>query len=520
MVELKFEAPRRAGRARALASVGAGCVTLALIALLAQPPPGRLGLHEQTAGVKKRTPSTDQGEMDWCVAKAKKGACGSSTVARWCAQVCQANDMDGDCLQSILDIKCARLLPDSAARLADGKWGCYQGLFKHEVAACVDDSGGPVDCYEADSAATWVDADAQLRALIADNGCDSSEPSTWLPSHPHNTTGCTDMLPWASSTGRRGSGPAHECLDYARNGWCTLNTVVDRAKGGRLNNWPEEHCCACGGGNTVSPDVPEAEACAESQMAVHLSLAAYYNGTDLIQKLPEHFELIAEYHTRASADAFIGVGGGSCWAAFRGSEQDADWITDAVSALGTACAAANGQSIGECGLGFYVSHQSLRAAGLIDRLAALSREGRCPNGIRLTGHSLGAGLASIAAADLFTVGEDTNRTREIRLGQELTPHSLRVYTFGEPRSLRWYAADWFNSNVAKVRWLNWGDPIPASPPSSWGFKHWGQAREIRSDFFRKHSYKPVVQDHGASGLYLQNHAMEPYITRLAATCNP
>jgi len=369
-------------------------------------------------------------------------------------------------------IKCARLLPDSAARLADGKWGCYQGLFKHEVAACVDDSGGPVDCYEADSAATWVDADAQLRALIADNGCDSSEPSTWLPSHPHNTTGCTDMLPWASSTGRRGSGPAHECLDYARNGWCTLNTVVDRAKGGRLNNWPEEHCCACGGGNTVSPDVPEAEACAESQMAVHLSLAAYYNGTDLIQKLPEHFELIAEYHTRASADAFIGVGGGSCWAAFRGSEQDADWITDAVSALGTACAAANGQSIGECGLGFYVSHQSLRAAGLIDRLAALSREGRCPNGIRLTGHSLGAGLASIAAADLFTVGEDTNRTREIRLGQELTPHSLRVYTFGEPRSLRWYAADWFNSNVAKVRWLNWGDPIPASPPSSWGFKHW------------------------------------------------
>jgi len=140
MVELKFEAPRRAGRARALASVGAGCVTLALIALLAQPPPGRLGLHEQTAGVKKRTPSTDQGEMDWCarrlgcapgwagnasprqpcayapafrrargnlparcVAKAKKGACGSSTVARWCAQVCQANDMDGDCLQSILE---------------------------------------------------------------------------------------------------------------------------------------------------------------------------------------------------------------------------------------------------------------------------------------------------------------------------------------------------------------------------------------------------------------------------------
>lgn len=339
----------------------------------------------------------------------------------------------------------------------------------------MDDSAALVNCYQPDTSATWVDADGPLRALIADNGCDAAEPTNWIGEHPHNATGCHDMLPWSSKpAGRAGKsrGQAYDCADYARNGWCTLNTVVDQTHGGRANNWPEEHCCACGGGNTASPDIPDEVACAESQMAVHLSLAAYFNGTELRAHLPGHFTLEREYHTRMSAEAFVGTGGGVCWAAFRGSEQDADWVTDAISALGTPCAAANGHTIGECGLGFYYAHQSLRDAGLIRQLVELSSSGRCPGGIRLTGHSLGAGLASIAAADLFTVGADTNRSRELRLGQELTPANFRVYTFGEPRSLRWYAADWFNSNIAKIRWLNWGDPIPASPPSSWGFKHW------------------------------------------------
>lgn len=37
----------------------------------------------------------------------------------------------------------------------------------------------------------------------------------------------------------------------------------------------------------------------------------------------------------------------------------------------------------------------------------------------------------------------------------------------------------------------------------------GKAYEIRSDFFRRHEWKPVSQDHGASGFYLQKCAAAP-----------
>lgn len=470
---------------RLLAAVALGCATLALVALLAPQErasprnrlQGWLRLRQGAGELEKAMGAQDvgdAGEFDWCVSKAKKGACSTPAVAHWCAQVCQAHDMDGDCLQSILDIKCARLLPDSAARLSEGRWGCFQGLYKQRAAACVTDAAQPALCYEPDNSVSWVEADEPLRALIADNGCDDNEPAGWIDAHPHAPGSCVDMLPWSSLPDGRSahSGRAYECADYARLGWCALETVVDPARGGRANNRPEEHCCACGGGDRAAPAIPEAEACAESQMAVHLALAAHFNGTALRAHLPDHFALAGEYHTHAAADALLGTNGGVCWAAFRGSEDDGEWVTDAISALGAPCAAANGESMGECGLGFYYAHQSLREAGLIRALAELSSQGKCPNGIRLTGHSLGAGLASIAAADLFTLSQDKNRSRALRLGQPLTPASLRVYTFGEPRSLRWYAADWFNAHVAKVRWLNWGDPLPASPPTKWGFKHW------------------------------------------------
>jgi len=484
------------------------------------------------------------GEFDWCVSKAKRGSCGAGPVARWCAQVCQANDMDGECLQSLLDIKCSRLLPDSAARFADGKWSCYTGLFKSEADACIDDAGGMVSCYQPDPTLYSVDAHSALTELITDNGCNADEPTDWVVSHPHpHIGGCDDMLPWTSKPDakRNQKGPVYECADYARHGWCSMNNVVDKSHGGRKNNYPEEHCCVCGGGSaedtshipynfcyaygggsTESPDVPDEIACSESKLAVHVALATYYNGSTIQKYLPQHFRVIQEFHTKLSADAFIAVDESSkiCWAAFRGSQELDDWLTDALSALATQCFASNGHTIGECSYGFYEQYDSLRQAGIVRTLANLANKGNCVNGIRVVGHSLGGGLASIASADFFTLSEDTNSTREIRFPYMLTPETFRVYSFGEPRSLRWYSADWFHSNVAKVRWLNWGDPIPASPPSSWGFKHWGKAYEITSDLSRKHTWKHMSQDHGASGFYVQNHQMEPYISRLAASCAP
>jgi hypothetical protein len=484
---------RRAWHGRALACFVIGCVGVSSLALLLlELRSALLRASDDALLLEKARSDAEEDEFDWCVTKAKHGACSSPSVARWCAQVCQATDLDGSCLQSILDIKCSRILPNSAARIDEERWGCYTGLFQSEARACVADSGDLEHCYAPDLSATWVDAEDQLRAVIADNGCNQEEPPEWAPEHPHNATGCTDMLPWSSLTGRRrrGEEPAHECADYAHHGWCAGNEMLDKSRGGRANNWPEEHCCACGGGNTLSPDMADAEVCVESQMAVHLALASYYNGTELKSYLPNHFTLVREFHASKaiqgvvwpqvplSAEGFVATGAGACWVAFRGSQEDADWVTDITSAMSADARASNNHSLGQAGVGFYESWSALRSAGLVREVVRLLKEGRCEHGVRVTGHSLGAAIASIAAADLFTLSAyPADAPPELRIAR-LTPSSLRVYTFGEPRGLRWYAADWFNSNVAKVRWLNWGDPIPASPPAFWGFKHW-YARGVR-----------------------------------------
>jgi hypothetical protein len=630
---LKVELKVQAGMARdwrasgALACAGIACVALALVALsLPSEGEDRLRSAVHTDATLALEKSSRQGEFDWCLSKAQHGGCSDATVARWCAQLCQANDLDGTCLQSILEyaaelprpdgvaararaaprprrtrtraraappaacsIQCSHIVPNSAARLGDaGLWGCFTGLYQSEALSCVDDAAAPAACFQPDMEARWVEADSALRALIATNGCDAAEPASWAPAHPRNVTeGCVDMLPWTSlpvalAHGRR-SGPEYECEDYLTRGWCAGNELLDKSKGGRENNWPEEHCCDCGGGNLPAPTLPFSELCVESQMAVHLTLASYSRGAELVRLLPNHFKLVQEFHaasnatamTRESlpADGFIATGNNACWLAFRGSQEDVDWSTNLISAVATDCLASNNRSIGQCGVGFYASYDALRTAGLVRKLAELHATARCPGGFRVVGHSLGGAVASIAAADLHTLSRDAAPADGLRL-PALTAANFRVYTFGEPRSLRWYAADWFQTRVAKVRWSNWGDPIPASPPSSWGFKHWcvarggarrgptraradwtgprrdspavaplpspdcararasawlcrvasrgrrGASHEIRSDYFRKHSFKLVGQDHGASGLYLKNHGIAPYIERLAKTCAP
>jgi hypothetical protein len=70
-------------------------------------------------------------------------------------------------------------------------------------------------------------------------------------------------------------------------------------------------------------------------MAVHLALAAYSHGAELVSLLPNHFKLVKEFHAASnatavtrmplSADGFVATGAGACWLSFRGEQEDVDW---------------------------------------------------------------------------------------------------------------------------------------------------------------------------------------------------
>jgi hypothetical protein len=83
--------------------------------------------------------------------------------------------------------------------------------------------------------------------------------------------------------------------------------------------------------------------------------------------------------------------------------------------------------------------------------------------IYITGHSLGAGVATVFAA---------------RLLASRTPYKLALYTFGSPRVGNDEFARALNQQFAGasspiVRYHHDGDPVPTLPPAIFGFTHVG-----------------------------------------------
>lgn len=78
------------------------------------------------------------------------------------------------------------------------------------------------------------------------------------------------------------------------------------------------------------------------------------------------------------------------------------------------------------------------------------------------GHSLGAGLISIAAA--------------YRDGNVM-------YTFGSPRCGNAKFSLYMNLRIKHYRYVNAGDPVPALPPPLLGWRHFGEMMLITSDSF-------------------------------------
>ena len=87
--------------------------------------------------------------------------------------------------------------------------------------------------------------------------------------------------------------------------------------------------------------------------------------------------------------------------------------------------------------------------------------------VSVYGHSLGAALASLFTAELWTVDAAL-----------YSPGFLKQVTFGEPRTFESEDADRYQAAIDKDRWTNWGDPVPSLPPAILDFNHFGSAFEI------------------------------------------
>jgi len=148
------------------------------------------------------------------------------------------------------------------------------------------------------------------------------------------------------------------------------------------------------------------------------------------------------------------------------------------------CADGTGAHIGRCGAGVYHMIEDLWGEGVREDLLARVKAGECPGGVHLSGHSLGGAVASVMAATLQSEAPEI-----------FHPYYMSVYTFGEPRMVDDETADRLHQRINKLRWLNWGDPIPAAIGDAYGYKHYGTAREIYEKNEETYSFSVKHQDY-------------------------
>lgn len=136
---------------------------------------------------------------------------------------------------------------------------------------------------------------------------------------------------------------------------------------------------------------------------------------------------------------------------FRGSEDLANWVTnlDAVRMNYGKC---SGCSVHE---GFYKAEQGVYST-VYDEVSRLVNEYPSYQ-IVVTGHSLGAALATLTALDL--VGDFGSK--------------VNLYNYGCPRLFNQAAADWSSSGVLNIgaRRTHYKDIVVHSPPYAMGFRH-------------------------------------------------
>jgi triacylglycerol lipase len=143
--------------------------------------------------------------------------------------------------------------------------------------------------------------------------------------------------------------------------------------------------------------------------------------------------------------AFIATSGSSIYLVFRGTKTISEWIADATVTQVDYTYVANG---GKTETGFTTVYESIRA-GIIQKLTSLASGGTYTT-LYITGHSLGAALAVVAAPDLI---QQTEFKQPV------------VYTFAGPRAGDPVFVSLYNGEVDTCwRVVNTNDEVPKVPP--------------------------------------------------------
>jgi predicted lipase len=163
--------------------------------------------------------------------------------------------------------------------------------------------------------------------------------------------------------------------------------------------------------------------------------------------------------SKTSTQVFVGRTNGesseNIVVAFRGSQDLLNWISNLDFAKMSAYPKCKGCKVHN---GFYRAWESVmgEVVSEVKRLVALQPKAQ----VFVTGHSLGAALAVLCAAELGASAQSLGFPIEA------------VYTFGEPRVGNDKFRDFYNTG-AKVTWrlTHRHDPVPHLPLYKMGFRH-------------------------------------------------
>jgi len=171
------------------------------------------------------------------------------------------------------------------------------------------------------------------------------------------------------------------------------------------------------------------------------------------QAIDASFRAQAITNSTEQTQGLVGSGNGRIIVSFRGSENIPNWIDDID--MRKMPYPYSGCSGCEVHSGFYAAWASLQDQTL--RLVNDEVKKQPHAKIYVTGHSLGAAMAVLCAADLaFTHGLSIEA----------------VYTFGDPRAGNSKFVELFEA-ASKETWrvTHWRDPVPHLVPEALGFAH-------------------------------------------------
>eukprot|EP00996_Jenningsia_fusiforme_P001673 NODE_2542_length_1173_cov_31.141459_g2323_i0.p1 GENE.NODE_2542_length_1173_cov_31.141459_g2323_i0~~NODE_2542_length_1173_cov_31.141459_g2323_i0.p1 ORF type:complete len:303 (-),score=48.22 NODE_2542_length_1173_cov_31.141459_g2323_i0:263-1120(-) len=199
----------------------------------------------------------------------------------------------------------------------------------------------------------------------------------------------------------------------------------------------------------------------EARVSLHYSWAAYCDARELAlwtcpecSKVPR-LEHVALLYGQLDTFGFVGrTAGNEVVVAFRGTTDLKNWIENLRTTKARVPFQGAPKDV-EAHDGFLSGYLSMKQV-LFQELQALCPQHNCT--MRVTGHSMGAAVATLALTDI--VSDLKWRTKP------------SLITFGSPRvGNAAFFAWWKGMGLSSVRMTHNDDPVPHVPPESFGFQH-------------------------------------------------